>query len=406
MNDRTNTPEGKQNETRPAGAKPVAVVRVGSLPHGPFNFDTTPHGVDTLPSGVHQLYLESRSPAMAAAPADERAALESIREYGRANEDMWLVDKCNAALNDRAAASPAAEPVAWQYRPIVNGKPYPWIECTKEAAKRLRAEDFRKTHEVRDLYEAPQPAQADDRAEHFGGEIQQTQPQQGVGAPSSSIVQADAQEGLTAGQALYERLHALMPDWYPDEWVDLLPKYQIAYTEAAAASSPAQADARRQLGVLRARHDYARPFEFTPAAGAVIPYEGIPVFSSADTQTEAREDAYVAKRMTETLASVYATIIGDDQVDENDGLNAIQRVEKAAQVLRLEVELYRAQADALEAPRYREWQHLREHGEWSNGVPDWARAHDGRMNDLTAACAVIDELAALSAHPYQPTQGA
>ncbi|KWI99240.1 hypothetical protein WM11_21780 [Burkholderia ubonensis] len=123
----------------------------------------------------------------------------------------------------------------------------------------------------------------------------------------------------------------------------------VAGVTATVPQPPAQADARRQLGVLRARHDYARPFEFTPAAGAVIPYEGIPVFSSADTQAEAREDAYVEKRMTETLASVYATIIGDDQVDESDGLNAIQRVEKAAQVLRLEVELYRAQADAREA---------------------------------------------------------
>ncbi|KVV07358.1 hypothetical protein [Burkholderia ubonensis] len=55
--------------------------------------------------------------------------------------------------------------------------------------------------------------------------------------------QANARDGLTAGQALYERLHALMPDWYPDEWVDLMPKYQIAYSEAAAASSAAQADA-------------------------------------------------------------------------------------------------------------------------------------------------------------------
>ncbi|PRH33165.1 hypothetical protein [Burkholderia multivorans] len=44
------------------------------------------------------------------------------------------------------------EPVAWQYRPIVNGKPYPWIECTKEAAERLRADDYRETHEVRALY--------------------------------------------------------------------------------------------------------------------------------------------------------------------------------------------------------------------------------------------------------------
>ncbi|ABO54162.1 Lar family restriction alleviation protein [Burkholderia vietnamiensis] len=64
-------------------------------------------------------------------------------------------------------------------------------------------------------------------------------------------------------------------------------------------------------------------------------------------QADARgEDAYVAKRLSEVLASVYATLIGDDQVDENDGLNAIQRCERAAQVLRLEVELYRGQADA------------------------------------------------------------
>ncbi|WP_261539142.1 hypothetical protein [Burkholderia multivorans] len=62
------------------------------------------------------------------------------------------------------APAHAAEPVAWQYRPIVNGKPYPWIECTKEAAQRLRADDFRGTHEVRDLFDTPQPpAQADAR---------------------------------------------------------------------------------------------------------------------------------------------------------------------------------------------------------------------------------------------------
>ncbi|WP_231755892.1 MULTISPECIES: DUF551 domain-containing protein [unclassified Burkholderia] len=58
------------------------------------------------------------------------------------------------------------------------------------------------------------------------------------------------------------------------------------------------------------------------------------------------EEAYVAKRMAETLATVYATIIGDDPVDADDSLNAIERVMRAAQVLRLEVDLYRAQADA------------------------------------------------------------
>lgn len=46
-----------------------------------------------------------------------------------------------------------------------------------------------------------------------------------------------------------------------------------------------------------------------------------------------------------------------------------------------------------DTPRYREWRHLREHGVWSNGVPDWAKDHGGRMNDYRAACSVIEELA-------------
>ncbi|SEU36405.1 hypothetical protein SAMN03159335_05443 [Burkholderia cepacia] len=52
-------------------------------------------------------------------------------------------------------------------------------------------------------------------------------------------------------------------------------------------------------------------------------------------------------------------------------------------------------------PRYTEWMHLRSHGAWSDGVPDWARDHTGRMNDFTAASAVIEELAARAA-PSQP----
>ncbi|WP_063778208.1 hypothetical protein [Burkholderia cepacia] len=59
------------------------------------------------------------------------------------------------------------------------------------------------------------------------------------------------------------------------------------------------------------------------------------------------EDAHVAKRMWETLVTVYATIVGDDRVDVDDGLNAIQRLERVAQVLRFEVELLRAQAAGL-----------------------------------------------------------
>ncbi|WP_232341632.1 hypothetical protein [Burkholderia pseudomallei] len=69
-------------------------------------------------------------------------------------------------------------------------------------------------------------------------------------------------------------------------------------------------------------------------------------------QADARgEDAYVAKRLSEALADVYTTLIGDDKVDADDKLNAIERVERAAQVLRLEVELYRAKAEAQKATR-------------------------------------------------------
>ncbi|MDN7729199.1 hypothetical protein QZM48_04155 [Burkholderia orbicola] len=68
---------------------------------------------------------------------------------------------------------------------------------------------------------------------------------------------AARRDDVNAGWALYERLHALMPDWYPDAWEDLLPKYQRAYTDAAATRSPAQADARVGLAdaLRRAREE-------------------------------------------------------------------------------------------------------------------------------------------------------
>src|SRR3546814_15113439 len=42
--------------------------------------------------------------------------------------------------------------------------------------------------------------------------------------------------------------------------------------------------------------------------------------------------------------------------------------------------------------RYATWMHLRTHGQWPDGVPDWAKDHNGRMNDSTAMQAVIEEL--------------
>lgn len=57
------------------------------------------------------------------------------------------------------------------------------------------------------------------------------------------------------------------------------------------------------------------------------------------------EDQFVARRISETLAEVYATIIGDDAREADESLNMIERAKKAAQVLRLEVDLYRSLAD-------------------------------------------------------------
>mgnify|MGYP000269970944 CR=1 FL=1 len=57
-------------------------------------------------------------------------------------------------------------------------------------------------------------------------------------------------------------------------------------------------------------------------------------------------------------------------------------------------------------PRYREYMHLRTTGAWSDGVPAWAKDYSGRMNDMTAAHAVIEELhaqvAARAAAPQPP----
>ncbi|WP_254212695.1 hypothetical protein [Burkholderia multivorans] len=124
-----------------------------------------------------------------------------------------LAEKYSIALGVITPAQ-AAEPVAWQYRPIINGKPYPWIECTKEAAQRLRADDFRGTHEVRDLFDTPQPT-----------------------------AQADAREGLTD-----EQREAIE---YAARWLDENVSNRYAYTaakqlRALLAAHPGQPEPRAE----------------------------------------------------------------------------------------------------------------------------------------------------------------
>ncbi|KWK75752.1 hypothetical protein [Burkholderia ubonensis] len=123
----------------------------------------------------------SRSPAMAApAPADERAAFEAwgneTFNYGF-RPDTWCdgseviepqyqhegTQMAWEGWQARAAASPAAEAVAqWQTKlrdPILPECDV-WINVSEEGAKTAR-EKYAHVYEVRALYAAPQPAQAD-----------------------------------------------------------------------------------------------------------------------------------------------------------------------------------------------------------------------------------------------------
>ncbi|ABO60547.1 hypothetical protein Bcep1808_7677 (plasmid) [Burkholderia vietnamiensis G4] len=95
-----------------------------------------------------------------------------------------------------------------------------------------------------------------------------------------------------------------------------------------------EAQAQRLREPEYATYNQVRALYDTPRPTAQADYRG--------------EDAYVTKRLSEALASVYTTLIGDDKADVDENMNAFERVERAAQVIRLEVELYRGQADARE----------------------------------------------------------
>lgn len=54
----------------------VATVEVGSMEHGPFTFQTTPYGADTLPKGVHSLYTAPPAARVASLTNSQREAIE------------------------------------------------------------------------------------------------------------------------------------------------------------------------------------------------------------------------------------------------------------------------------------------------------------------------------------------
>ncbi|CAM2163286.1 hypothetical protein BC2230_120122 [Burkholderia cepacia] len=115
--------------------------------------------------------------------------------------------------------------------------------------------------------------------------------------------------------------------------------------EAPADDCPDEMIEECDLNWGQSPAEYVETFKAAlPAFVARRPELALQQTGSADARDE---DVLVPKRMWEVLGTVYATIVGDDRVDSNDGLNAVQRLERAAQVLRFEVELLRAQAAGL-----------------------------------------------------------
>ncbi|WP_063814347.1 hypothetical protein [Burkholderia cepacia] len=115
--------------------------------------------------------------------------------------------------------------------------------------------------------------------------------------------------------------------------------------EAPADDCPGEMIDECDLNWGQSPAEYVEAFKAAlPAFVARRPELALQLTGSADARDE---DVHVPKRMWEVLGTVYATIVGDDRVESNDGLNAIQRLERAAQVLRFEVELLRAQAAGL-----------------------------------------------------------
>lgn len=75
---------------------------------------------------------------------------------------------------------------------------------------------------------------------------------------------------------------------------------------------------------------------------------------TASAAPDESEDGYVIKRLSEALADIIVTIRGDDAPLADEPTNHIEKAKRAAKLLRLEVELYRSQAQAAAPAKARE----------------------------------------------------
>ncbi|CAM8787082.1 hypothetical protein NCF_04298 [Burkholderia pseudomallei] len=269
-------------------------------------------------------YLESGDGEPSAAQADERAALPQIPDLVKATAwlTMCLRTELSRLDDDTHKALDEVEAQLSCVRAITNGAIDYEAMVAARAAASPAAEAVALTDEgIIQLFEE----KADVDLEVYHGIAASTVlsfARALLAAPQPAQAASPAAERVTAAlQALSADVHTLGDGWANDEaMIGLAKKYLRVEPKPASPELSLWRDF-----VLLAVTDTAPQPAQADALG---------------------EEAYVAKRMTETLATVYATIIGDDEVDTDDGLNAIERVVRAAQVLRLEVDLYRAQADA------------------------------------------------------------
>jgi len=175
-----------------------------------------------------------------------------------------------------------------------------------------------------------------------------------------------------------------------------------------SATARANQDAEMLHGaheVIRIWNERARKHGFDGVAGMLNAFRHGEISEKAvPSEPEAQKAVAYSPEGVLQAASDYA----DQRVMATKGRAGPVEVAEALEHLREVVIAYGQVNGQISSPspaasmevqgqRYAEWLNLAKHGQWSNGIPDWARDQRGLMSDSTAMRAVIEELAALAA---------
>lgn len=279
-----------------------------------LGLDPEDGGAEPILDAINELKVRAEQPAMTPAPADERAAFaewcERFPEISRVERlrDAWNTARASSANETGAEGT---QQLSTEIREL-KAKLGSYEREREDQIRYLAAQSEEIAGFKQQLAQAAEPVAIPDEATFQRLFTKHGGPVDGEGWCINESGLRDFLRELS-GTSQPVTIHQVIHQVWVEEsssWADVTPAYYAERQPSNRrrvyyAPQPAQADARD-------------------------------------------EDAYVAKRLSEALADVYTTLIGDDAKDEDENLNAIERVERAAQVLRLEVELYRGQADARE----------------------------------------------------------